>query len=120
MDLSNAAIKWAADRGISRSILEQTGAASNTAEMPGIGKCEVIAFPYRRQGKVINFKCRALDQKCFKQKVGGEIRFWNLDAVLQEKSETVYIVEGEIDGLSLLEAGIPAGQVVSATAGRGA
>jgi twinkle protein len=113
MDLSNAAIKWAADRGISRSILEQTGAVSNTAEMPGIGKCEVIAFPYRRQGKVINFKCRALDQKCFKQKVGGEIRFWNLDAVLQEKSETVYIVEGEIDGLSLLEAGIPAQQVVS-------
>jgi len=113
MDLSNAAIKWAADRGISKSILEQTGAASGMTKMPEIGECEVIAFPYRRKGEVINFKCRALAKKCFKQKVGGEVRFWNLDAGLKEKSETVYIVEGEIDGLSLFEAGIPAKEVVS-------
>ncbi len=81
--------------------------------MPGVGKCEVIAFPYRRNGKVVNVKYRALAEKSFKQREGGELRFWHLDEVLQAKSERVYVVEGEMDALALVEAGIPLPEVVS-------
>ena len=55
-------------------------------QLPGAGECEVIAFPYRRNGEIINVKYRALAE-------GGELRFWNLDAVLGAASERVYIVE---------------------------
>ena len=111
--LSNAALKWAADRGISRLTLERAGVGSGTAKMPGAGECEVIAFPYRRDGEIINVKYRALADKLFKQREGGELRFWNLDAVLSAASERVYIVEGEVDGLALIEADIPATEIVS-------
>ncbi len=111
--LSDTAVKWAADRGISRSTLERVGATSGTTGMPGAGECEVIAFPYRRAGAIVNVKYRALAEKAFKQQDGGELRFWNLDAALAAKSEKVYITEGEMDALALLEAGIPEAEVIS-------
>ena len=111
--LSDTAVKWAAGRGISRSTLEHVGATSGTTGMPGAGECEVIAFPYRRNGEIVNVKYRALAEKAFKQREGGEQRFWNLDAVLRVESERVYVVEGEMDALALLEAGVPAEEVVS-------
>ena len=75
--LSNTAVQWAAERGISRSTLERAGVGSGTAEMPGTGECEVIAFPYRRNGAVVNVKYRALAEKAFKQQQDPELRFWN-------------------------------------------
>ena len=96
-NLSETAVQWAADRGISRSTLERAGVGSGMSGMPEAGKCEVIAFPYRRDGKIINTKYRALKAKSFKQQEGGELRFWNLDGALKEKSERVYITEGEMD-----------------------
>ncbi len=111
--LSEAAVKWAAEHGISRPTLERAGVGSGTAGMPGVGKCEVIAFPYRRNGEVVNVKYRALAEKSFKQREGGELRFWHLDEVLQAKSERVYVVEGEMDALALIEAGIPIAEVTS-------
>jgi twinkle protein len=111
--LSDTAVQWAADRGISRSTLERVGATSGITGMPGAGECEVIAFPYRRAGKLLNTKYRALASKNFKQQEGGELRFWNLDTALAAKSEQVYITEGEMDALALLEAGIPEAEVIA-------
>ncbi len=37
----------------------------------------------------VNWKARALSEKSFNQKLDGESRFWNLDAVLSAGSETV-------------------------------
>ena len=111
--LSANAAQWAAERGISRPTLERAGVASGMAGMPGAGKCEVIAFPYKRNGQIINVKYRALHDKLFKQQEGGELRFWNLDEVLNAKSERVYITEGELDALALIEAGVPEAEVVS-------
>ena len=93
--------------------MARNGVASGTAGMPGLGECEVIAFPYWRAGMAVNVKYRALSEKAFKQIEGGELRFWNLDEVLKAKSERVFIVEGEVDGLALLEAGVAAGEVMS-------
>jgi twinkle protein len=111
--LSDNAVRWAAERGISRSTLERAGVASGTTGMPGLGQAEVIAFPYWRSGKAVNVKYRALSDKAFKQCEGGELRFWNLDAVLKAKSERVFVTEGEMDALALLEAGVPSQEVVS-------
>ena len=72
-NLSDTTVQWAADRGISRSTLERAGVGSGTAGMPGAGKCEVIAFPYRRNGEIVNVKYRALAEKAFKQREGGEL-----------------------------------------------
>ncbi len=77
--LSDNAVRWAAERGISRSTLERAGVGSVTTGMPGLGQAEVIAFPYWRAGKTVNVKYRALSEKAFKQLEGGELRFWNLD-----------------------------------------
>ncbi len=111
--LSDNAVRWAGARGISRSTLEHAGVGSGTTGMPGLGQAEVIAFPYWRNGKAVNVKYRALSEKAFKQREGGELRFWNLDEVLQAESERAYIVEGEMDALALLEAGVPSQEVVS-------
>lgn len=114
MSLSATAIDWAADRGITKRTLETLGVGSGMAWMPGLDeRCEVIAFPYRRGEKIVNRKIRAIRTKSFKQDKGGELRFWNLDAPLQAKAEQVYIVEGEIDLLSLAEAGIPVESLLS-------
>ncbi len=112
-NLSAAAEKWAADRGVSRLTLDRLGVGSNIGNMPDLGECEVIVFPYWRGRKLINWKARALSEKRFKQKLDGEPRFWNLDAVLSSGSEMVYITEGEMDALALIEAGIPVEEVVS-------
>ncbi len=111
--LSDNAVRWAGARGISRSTLERAGVASGTTGMPGLGQAEVIAFPYWRNGTAVNVKYRALSEKAFKQREGGELRFWNLDAVLKAKSERVYVTEGEMDALALMEAGVPSREVVS-------
>ena len=113
INLSANAVQWAAERGISRSTLERAGVGSGTAGMPEVGECEVIAFPYRRNGAVVNVKYRALKAKSFKQREGGELRFWNLDDALSEKSERVYITEGEMDVLALVEAGVPMSEAIS-------
>lgn len=111
--LSTTAIEWAGKRGISRSTLERAGVGSGITGMPGAGECEVIAFPYRRGREVVNVKYRALGSKAFKQQDGGELRFWNLDEPLRVRSETVYIVEGEMDALAMWDAGLPLERVLS-------
>lgn len=64
----------------------------------------VIVFPYRRNGSVVNRKYRTADKR-FWLDAGGELILWNLDC-LQANPDHVYIVEGEIDALAFIEAGI--------------
>ena len=112
--LSENAITWAKERGLSASTLERLGVGSGMVSMPPDGvKCEVIAFPYRRGADVVNAKYRTLAGKSFKQREGGEKRFWGLDAVLAGKAEKIYIVEGEPDRCAMVEAGFPPGSVLS-------
>ena len=113
-ELTQAAVTWAAGRGIGRATLDRLGVGSGMAAMPPEGhQCEIISFPYRRGAEVVNIKARALADKAYRQEKGGELRFWNLDAVLGSQAEQVYITEGEFDVLALVEAGIPVEEVVS-------
>lgn len=113
-DLRETAVAWAGNRGISRETLERFGVGSGTASMPPDGaKCEVIVFPYRRGAETVNFKARSLAGKAFKQKQGGELRFFNLDATLAGGAGIVHVCEGEMDALALAEAGIPVEQILA-------
>lgn len=64
-----------------------------------------IAFPYRKRGEVVNVKYRGLTTKAFQQVGGAEKILYRQDAI--SKDRTV-IVEGEIDVLSCIEAGVAA------------
>ena len=108
MTISPQVVEWAKRRRLSASTLEALGVASGTGD-----KADVAAFPYRRNGSVVNCKYRSTAEKRFWSMEGGELRFWNLDAVLGGSMERVYIAEGELDACALVEAGIPIDQVLS-------
>ena len=110
MSISPAVAQWAQHRGISRSTLEALGVASDTSPKTG---AEIIVFPYVRDGKVINRKVRPVSEKKFWMDKGGELRFFNLDAVLKGPQDVAYVVEGEMDCAALVEAGFPPHEVLS-------
>jgi twinkle protein len=64
---------------------------------------QVICFNYYRDGELVNIKYRG-GGKDFKMAKNAELIFYNLDAIKDE--DTVIIVEGEIDCLTLHECGI--------------
>ena len=72
--------------------------------MPQAGKeMNTVQFNYFRDGELINVKYRTGDKK-FKMFKDGELIFYNVDAI--HETDTAVITEGEIDTLSLYEAGI--------------
>jgi twinkle protein len=66
-------------------------------------KRKAINFNYHRKSKLINCKYRDGD-KNFRLVGGAELIFYGLDNI--EETESCVIVEGEIDALSLTEAGV--------------
>ena len=113
MGLSGTVVAWAAERHIGRRTLEAFGAASGTMAMRELGRTEVLCLPYRRGSEVVNVKFRAITDKKFSMREGGELRFFNLDSVLGGDGKTAYIFEGEMDCLAAFEAGIPLAQILS-------
>src|SRR5262245_6439622 len=113
--LSGAAISYARGRGISRATLERLGVASGTVFFPSLQrKSPALFFRYGA-----NWKARAIPEKAFVTNKGAKLSFWNLDNVLRVGPEAVYITEGELDALALVEAGICADQVLSVPNGAG-
>ena len=83
--------------------------ASHNHRLPDGAKCTTIHFNYYRDGELIATKLRSGD-KCFRQaKSGCEQICYNLDGI--KNSPDAYIVEGEMDALSLAEIGYT--QVIS-------
>ncbi len=62
-----------------------------------------LAFPYYRNGQIVNIKYRTPDKK-FWQVKGAEKILYGLNDI--KDANEIIIVEGEIDKLSLFEAGI--------------
>ena len=95
---------WFSGRGISINTVTSLNVTSGIEYMPQTGKNEsVIKFNYFIAGSLINIKYRD-GRKHFKLFKGAEKVFYNLDSIANT-SECV-IVEGEMDVLSLHEAGI--------------
>lgn len=64
-----------------------------------------IAFPYYKNGTLVNVKYRDVDKNMAQEK-DPEPCLWNIDAC--KDANTIYITEGEIDTLTLIECGLPA------------
>jgi len=113
--LTERAVKWFNDRMISQATLAKMKVYSDHEFMPQTGQQEsVICFPYFLDANLVNIKYRD-GRKNFKLYKDAELVFFNIN-VLKEVKEIV-IVEGEIDALSYIEAGIS--NVVSVPNGAG-
>jgi twinkle protein len=102
-ELTDKAVKWFEGRMISQKTLIRMKIYSDNEFMPQFAKeVPVMCFPYFLGEKLVNIKYRG-PEKSFKLVSGAELIFWNINC-LAEASEVI-IVEGEIDALTLIQAG---------------
>tara|TARA_R110000824_G_scaffold131101_1_gene293028 strand:- start:4062 stop:5768 length:1707 start_codon:yes stop_codon:yes gene_type:complete len=102
--LSDAIVKWFEKRGISQKTLIKTKISEGKEWMPQTNKEEnTIQFNYFINNELINIKYRD-GRKNFKLVKGAEKVFYNIDNTVGHDS--VVIVEGEVDVLSFIEAGV--------------
>jgi twinkle protein len=97
-------LRWLAERGISATVAQRNCIGAMRHYIPAL-KAEVdcIAFPYYRDGELVNIKYRSLTEKVFTQVKDAEKILYGLDDIANTK--TAIIVEGECDKLALEEAG---------------
>ena len=107
--IHDKALAWFTKRGISRATLERNKVFLKRAWMPGVDRqVECVCFPYFRGGELVNVKYRTTDKR-FRQEKDCEKVFFGLDnlqAAGGDGPKEIIIVEGEMDALSLNEAGI--------------
>ncbi len=104
-DLSPAVLEWLANRGICEATARRNRIGSARVYVPALGReADCIAFPYFRNGELVNIKFRALDEKAFTQVKGAEKILYGLDDIADSK--TGIIVEGECDKLASEEAAL--------------
>jgi len=102
--LSDRVIKWFESRGISQNTLVKMKVTEGVEFMPQTGKNEnTIQFNYFINNELINIKYRD-GRKNFKLVKGAEKVFYNIDRTIGH--DYMVVVEGEIDALSFVEAGI--------------
>lgn len=102
-NLSEKVIRWFKKRGISETVLHNWKITETKEYFGGKEKRGAINFNYYREGELINVKYRD-GNKNFKLFKDGELIFYGLDNI--KEMDKIYITEGEIDALSLYEAGI--------------
>jgi twinkle protein len=103
-ELSDAVISWFATRGISKETLNKMHIKEGREFMPQTNKNEnTIQFNYFIGGELVNVKYRD-GLKHFKLYKGAEKVFYNIDNIVGH--DWCVIVEGEMDALSFVEAGI--------------
>lgn len=105
------ALDWLKSRGLT----DKTIADFRIAEQLRDGKTYCV-FPYLRDGVLINYKIRNVDEKKDMHQAGGAepcLFGWHL---IDPKVRTIAIAEGEIDAMTLHQLGIPA---LSVNAGAG-
>lgn len=112
--LSDAIVRWFKnERAIPASVLISAGITSAEQFMPQTGKKELcICFNYYEGNRLVNTKFRDLN-KNFKLIGGAELIPYNLNSILGKP--TCAIVEGELDALACIAAGIT--EVVSVPGG---
>ena len=102
---SSKVVEWFKSRGITQKTLTDLNVSEGSEFMPQTGKEEnTIKFNYFMGNQLINVKYRD-GRKNFKLYKGAEKVFYNINSIVGH--DTCVIVEGEIDVLSLHEAGVP-------------
>lgn len=104
--LSTRAVKWFESRGITQATLGRMRIGEGPQYMPQHnGEANTVQFNYFDGGELINTKYRS-GAKAFKFVSGAELIPYNVDAI--KNTNIVYITEGEMDALSLIQLGYPA------------
>lgn len=102
--LSDKVLKWFEGRRITAATLKKMQITEQVEWMPQVSKeVNCICFNYFYEGQLLNTKYRD-GAKHFKMHKGAELIPYNIDCLATAKE--VWIVEGEMDALSLIEAGI--------------
>lgn len=103
--LSEKTVNWFfSERGITQSVINHCRITESKEWMPQIQKeTNTINFNYFRKGELVNIKFRDA-RKNFKMVKEAELIFYGVDDIVD--SDWCVIVEGEIDRLSFLQAGI--------------
>lgn len=104
--VSTGVIDWLSGRGISNQTLLRYRVSESVEWMPQT-ECEVrcINFNYFYEGELVNIKFRDRE-KNFKLVSGAMLSLYGLDVALENSDTEIGIVEGEIDVLSMYEAGV--------------
>lgn len=109
---------WFQARGISEAVVRRNRIETRNVVMPDGDEAErVIAFPYLRDGEIVNVQYRTADKR-FKLEAGCELILYGLDDV--QAGEPLIFCEGQMDKLALEEAGylscvsVPNGANISA------
>ena len=103
-ELSDKAVKFFEDRGISQATIKKLKISEGNEWMPQFEKVvPTINFNYFINEEIINVKYRG-PKKSFKLFKGAEKVFYNLNSIIG-RDECV-IVEGEMDVAALVESGI--------------
>ena len=112
--LSEEAVVWAeGERRLSSQTLGALGVKSGTAFFPDLNrKSRALFWPFEK-----GWKARSFPEKSFVAGGGFKAAFFNIEAVLREKPQTVWITEGELDAAALVEIGIPHYSVLSVPTG---
>lgn len=103
--------EWLMGRGLTEQTIEDFKIGEQTKD----GK-DIAVFPYLRDGELVNAKYRDIaEKKGMRQEAGAEpcLFGWHL---IDPRARSVAITEGEIDAMTLHQAGIPA---LSVNAGAG-
>lgn len=101
--LPEKVVEWFQQRNIKQETLIAMKVTSETQFMPQVAaERNVICFNYFREGQLINVKYRD-GQKNFKMVKDAEKIFYNIDGIKNQSS--AYIVEGEMDCLTMIQAG---------------
>ena len=79
-------------------------------------KDDYIAFPYYKNGLLVNFKYRNIHKKDFRREQGCESTIYNMDNI--DKSQDVIVTEGEADCIAAWQMGFK--NTVSVSIGAGA
>jgi len=103
-NLNDRIIDWFNSRGITEPTLAHFKIGESIEYIPQLQvKRRVINFNYYRENQIVNIKYRD-SEKNFKLVSGAELIFYGLNNI--KDTERCYIVEGEIDALTLFEAGL--------------
>lgn len=101
-ELKPAELEFFKNRGISKETLFDTNVRGCTKWMPQTqAETDVLAFQFIKKNMRVNTKYRTLDKNMSQDK-DGEKCFYNFE-VLEKTPERIYITEGEIDTLTLIE-----------------
>ena len=107
LPLDNNAIQYLENRGISAETAIEAGVCSRQV-WRGTSWFPYVAFPFFDENKIVNvqYKAADLDHKSFFMETGGTLIPWNIRCIDEDKGwEPLYITEGMIDALALIQCG---------------